>query len=286
MPLANSDQTHHHAFLPTDLLYGFDTEVLKYRTFFRKQYYRGDTDVQHKIDFYTQTMGPADGAPLPATWAQPRPNDTPEKGEFRQFLRAGTANVHFQGGTRYNPERAAQGNEWNARIRRTSKAGLQWGLLVKGWNIHFMLNDIVFADVVKKMTRGPNDQALPDGTHGGNLNKRRITHCELRWIYRHRDFPEVQQRVQFWYYRLPRSGQFQGTFEQVVAPWIEDPKVWARYKPKCEHILDDYLLVGRPRGGTQFQVPQNRSQAEHLQLAAQRARQLESEDPDDDSDWI
>lgn len=293
MPIDNTDSNRIPPRQPTDLLYGFDTGQIKYRTFYRKKYYPNDTDAQHKIDFYTQTMGPNPGTPLPPNWAADRTTDTPLKKEFRQFVVGGTKDAPFA--NRYNPELAKPGDEWNARFRRTSKAGLQWGLLAKHWNVHFIVNDMDFRDAVTKPTRGPDDKpvVLVKGAHAGNKNSRRITYCELRWLYRHREFDVVQQNVQFWRYEQKPDPHF----EAIKAPWLNDPDMWKRYQPKLEHILNDYTLASKlpgnaaqrpgPRqpGTGELVTPEGRSQAQHLQLAAIRARELDEAD-DDHDEWI
>jgi hypothetical protein len=287
MPLDNADAAKIPKREPTDLLYGLDTGKIKYRTFYRKHFYPADTDEQHKIDFYTKGLGCTPGSALPATWKADKKGDVTAHKEYRNFLVGGTTQTPFV--NRYNPENAKDGDEWNARFRRTSKAGLQWGLLVKKWNVHFIVNDLDFRDAATKPTKDKDGKPLPKGTSAGNKDSRRITYCELRWLYRHREFDIVKKNVQFWRYEEKPDPHFVA----IKAPWVDDPKLWSQYNPKNRHILQDYALAGsKPQAkapGTQFSVPEGTSQAVHLAAAAIRQRQLDKKDPlndDDDDDWI
>jgi len=47
------------------------------------------------------------------------------------------------------------------------------------------------------------------------------TGSELRWLYRNRNDPGVQNNVQFW-----RGG------ERADPPWESEPERWSNYKPK------------------------------------------------------
>jgi hypothetical protein len=249
MSLDNADPGRVPKRATTDLLYGLDTGAQKYRTLFRRRYYPGESDDQHKIDFYTRGFGTDQGEErwpgqkdipkkpgdaLPKTWRDARQGDTPERIEYRKFIEI----------TRYNPELAKEGLQWNARFRRTSKAGLQWGLLAKKWFVHFVTNDIDFHEVIGKSTLGawPHRLPLAKGSPAGNEGSRRITHCELRWLYRHRKFKIVHANVQFWYFdkSVPDDND---RFKPIVAPWISDPKLWEQYKSKEKHHLDDYSLA-------------------------------------------
>lgn len=237
MPMDKADLKALPPYRPNDLLYGLDTGQIKYRTYFRKKYYPKDTDAQHKIDYYTAGLGPNPGSPLPQNWDAANAAQDPSRKEFRGFLQKGSAAHPFD--NRYDPKHAAEGAQWNARFRRTSKAGLQWALLVKHWNVHFILNELDMRDVVAKQTLDEKGKPKKSGSSAGPYDSRRITYCELRWLYRHRNFPLVKQNVQFWRYDLNKSNEFL----PVLAPWLLDPKLWGSYKPKLQHISQDYDLA-------------------------------------------
>jgi len=269
MPLDTDSLQAVPAFTSTDLLYGLDTGQIKYRTFFRKKFYPKDSDVQHKIDYYTQGLGVTPGEALPKNWNTANKSNTPLHQDFRGFLKDGTSQKPFQ--NRYNPEDASEGNQWNARFRRTSKAGLQWALLVNKWNVHFLLNELEMRDVVLKQTRNEKGQATKGSA--GLFGSRRITYCEIRWIYRHRDFSIVKSNVQFWRYDLNKTNDFL----PVKAPWLTDPKMWEPYKPKLHHISQDHELAEDDEEAPP--VAQSKlSPAEQLQRAAIRGRELDDED--------
>ncbi|GLU29819.1 hypothetical protein Brsp01_50520 [Brucella sp. NBRC 12950] len=93
----------------------------------------------------------------------------------------------------------------NVAIRRKVKGGLNWAAEDR-ISVHFVLDGVNMSDVIEKRLY--------------NLNKS-TTGSELRWLYRNRDNPAVQDVVQFW-----KDGH------RVNPPWEDDKKLWSQYLPK------------------------------------------------------
>ncbi|WP_434390960.1 hypothetical protein [Melittangium boletus] len=261
-----------------DLIYGLDTGQQKLRYFFYTTYIKkqglsiwdGHKLDQHKIDYLTQSMGPT----VPVSWATKfgtaksfTPTDPSKKtptysaksalpvawttssvlGNFRDADRADF--IAWIEKTRYTPQSSANPYEWNARFKRTSKAGLFWALFVKGYNVHFIVdNQLDYSDVVGGSTSAPGHRfkqfhaQYPSSDLSSSpletVEEKRITYAELRWIYRHRNYAGVAQRVQFW--ENLSTGQ---EFKAVAAPWSpSEPRkasAWATYAPKASVRPDD-----------------------------------------------
>ncbi|ROP61775.1 insecticidal toxin complex protein TccC [Enterobacter sp. BIGb0383] len=93
--------------------------------------------------------------------------------------------------------------------KRTSKAGLAFQLLVKQKPLHFM-TDIIGDDISLVISK--------EG-HGAS-----ITSSELRWLYRHRDLPEVQSNLIFY-----RNGK------KISHDDVFGKKEWINYHPKNQY---------------------------------------------------
>ncbi|WP_146114477.1 hypothetical protein [Ochrobactrum vermis] len=96
-------------------------------------------------------------------------------------------------------------------IGRKVKAGLNWAKDSQT-RVHFVLDDIDMNEVVNKTLRVV-----------GKRSTRPYTGSELRWLYRNRHDPDVQNVVQFW-----QDGK------HVEPPWETDRELWKRYEPKNE----------------------------------------------------
>ena len=142
--------------------------------------------------------------------------------------------------------------ETNCIVRRKDKGGLYWATLVAGKHVHFVLDGLDMLAVIRKsftknslapyqkrggignVQGGPNLQFdTPVGTPAEE-KVRSITGAELRWVYRHREHPNIQAFIQFWH---------EG--EQCVPPWLhwthidaksvqesEIHQLWAHYQPR------------------------------------------------------
>ena len=243
-----------------DFLYGPDTGIQKPRTLLRMAIQRktaaaghkvweGHRDASLKIDSLTQGMGPTppgptrhqlagrplptSGAPttrgvLPRTWQSNL--DTPHvlrAGDKADFVR------WIAQHPRFSPADSPSHADWNQRFKRTSKAGLQFALQERGYQVHFVLpRDADFDKIVRESSSHPRHASAKyeafylDG-HGGEvgpIEEKRITHAELRWLFRHKDDPTVKSNVQFWDY-----DPSDGSFAPVAAPWERDPRPWREY---------------------------------------------------------
>ncbi|MDC9606331.1 hypothetical protein [Xenorhabdus griffiniae] len=101
---------------------------------------------------------------------------------------------------------------------RKCKAGLSWitmsnsnNDIVKNNTIHFILDNI---DMWYVTTKSNYRQDRPD-----------VTATELRWIYRNRENPNVQEKIQFWLNGHP-----------TLPPWENEKgkEIWKLYTPKSE----------------------------------------------------
>ncbi|MCP9266646.1 RHS repeat protein [Xenorhabdus sp. XENO-1] len=93
--------------------------------------------------------------------------------------------------------------------KRTSKAGLEFQLLVRQKPLHFMA-DIIGDDislVVSKLGHGAS-----------------ITSSELRWLYRHKELPEIRSNLLF--YREGKKISHEDVFGK---------KEWKNYRPKKQY---------------------------------------------------
>ncbi|SHN16082.1 hypothetical protein SAMN05192549_10544 [Duganella sacchari] len=115
----------------------------------------------------------------------------------------------------------------NENTRRKCKGGLDWA--VNGnRTVHFLLDELDITAVVKK-----NNIRVGRSIYSAE-KERSITGAELRWIYRNRNNPLVQNRVQFWL-----------AFAPCLPPWEQDIPIkqtgllysktlWLGYKPTKE----------------------------------------------------
>lgn len=138
-------------------------------------------------------------------------------------------------------------------LKRKSKAGLYWAAQNSEednhFNIHFLLDDINFKEVVTKSNSKDNE--YPDFkafaqewqkhqqdfqlnrirlSPPGKIKERSITSAELRWIYRNRFDPKVQKVIQFWYKGKPCGPPWEKKFDRLYhgAPVS---KLWFSYVP-------------------------------------------------------
>lgn len=93
--------------------------------------------------------------------------------------------------------------------KRTSKAGLEFQLLIRKKTLHFM-TDLIGDDIGVVVSK--------EG-HGAS-----ITSSELRWLYRHRDLPEVRSNLIFY-----REGK------KISHEEVFGKKEWANYHPKNQY---------------------------------------------------
>lgn len=162
-------------------------------------------------------------------------------GVYMQLIRSHNNNEESFAGA--GVSEAAQNAAWRAK----SKFGMEWTIKNQRGHIHFVLDDIDMGAVVTKTHRFAANgvvlaQDSPRGKAGPGVSKERtITHSELRWIYRNRANPIVQNRVQFW---LTRNG----TISPCEPPWLNATShtrmpsgkllswahSWQAYKPTAE----------------------------------------------------
>lgn len=254
-------------FSESDFLYGPDTGVQKPRTLLRKyvqakseeggqKVWRQQIDDTLKIDSLTSGMGPTppkptrhqlggkplgganpngpastDGA-LPSTW---KTNvSVPARYNVRAQDKADFV-AWIADHPRFSPDLSPEHTDWNARFKRTSKAGLQFALKEKGYNVHFVLpKGTDFDQIVREAGSHPRHASAKyeafyqdgRGKETGPIEEKRITHAELRWLYRHKDDPAVKQNVQFWEYDATKGTD---GFTPVAAPWVRDSTPWDEY---------------------------------------------------------
>ncbi|MCG1042000.1 hypothetical protein KQH60_05205 [Mycetohabitans sp. B8] len=113
--------------------------------------------------------------------------------------------------------------------KKTSKAGLEYQLLVRQKNIHFIVDGI---------DEDENLSAVAGKTGHGTS----ITSSELRWLYRHQKTEQVKQHVRFW-----------KEDREVPHDEIFSPKKWRfgldkehTYRPKQSYWHASWLTSARP----------------------------------------
>lgn len=125
--------------------------------------------------------------------------------------------------------------------RTKSKAGLNWAV-TQHKHVHFILDNLDMNDVAKKS----NIQGNPDKPQGkapfGTAQKdkvRTITNAELRWVYRHKDNPDVKAFIQFWLDDKPCCPPWypQWTVGFGMKKQTGDA-MWANYKPTHTYSKD------------------------------------------------
>ncbi|MCG1018119.1 MULTISPECIES: hypothetical protein [Burkholderiaceae] len=111
--------------------------------------------------------------------------------------------------------------------KKTSKAGLEYQLLVRQKNIHFIVDDIDenLSAVASKIGHGTS-----------------ITSSELRWLYRHQKTEQVKQRVRFW--KENREVPHDEIFNSKK--WRFGPDYEQMYRPKQSYWHASWLTSARP----------------------------------------
>jgi hypothetical protein len=254
-------------FTAHDFLYGLDTGSLRPRALFFQNFvkplkaqgeiWEGHHVDSHKIDCLTQGLGPTPPAELtllPSVtltidmlekWRQsseksglPQGWDgraTRQKNDLR--IKDQAEYLHWIKSTRYSPALSKSPENWNARFKRTSKAGLFWALFVKGYNVHFIVDDKMDYSVVVKGSKSHPEHSRFTKKYGSSekdevveIEEKRITWSEMRWIYRYKDHAAVSRHVQFW----EMADAYE--FKAIKAPWLDSrfKGVWKGYQPKFE----------------------------------------------------
>jgi hypothetical protein len=115
--------------------------------------------------------------------------------------------------------------------RSKSKAGLNWAVTTHK-HVHFILDNLDMSDVAKKTnTKGNPDypQGKAPSTFPPKDKVRTITNAELRWVYRHKDHPDVQKHIQFWLDDKPCCPPWYSQW--VGKQQMTGDQLWADYQP-------------------------------------------------------
>jgi hypothetical protein len=121
----------------------------------------------------------------------------------------------------------------DSAIRRKCKFGLYW-TITNGFHIHFCLDGLSMAQITRKSFK--TDRPLgrkPQGREEARTKLRAVTGAELRWIYRHRNVPAVQQHVQFWENNAAMGPPWDEPERQEIVSgrYVRWRDLWAGYKP-------------------------------------------------------
>ncbi|WP_313712712.1 RHS repeat-associated core domain-containing protein [Pseudomonas sp.] len=150
-------------------------------------------------------------------WPTKYSSDTDIKALFNDFERVLAFKRFLQAHPKYNvrEQRAAKQlkRNYSKAIRqglwnKTSKAGLEYQLLERKAPVHFLMDNLNKEDIAAK--RG--------------LAGKSVTASELRWLYRHREVPEVRENLFF-----HREGKKISHAEVFGSP------EWQAYSPKRQY---------------------------------------------------
>lgn len=145
------------------------------------------------------------------------PNEDPNVQSFRDFLEQDTA---------YDLKTISANSNSNMNLRygRACKAGMAYAITVRAGRIHFVLDCIDWK-------RFFGDVTAPHDT-------RQITGKELRWLFRHRENPQIKTEVYFWL-----DGK------RCHAPWEEGPSVgdWQKYQAILDGKGHDFSSGGKTK---------------------------------------
>ncbi|MBW5823288.1 hypothetical protein [Yersinia enterocolitica] len=109
--------------------------------------------------------------------------------------------------SRYNVSALFISNTFKNRVnvfKKTSKCGLEYQLLILKKRVHFFIDGLDLFSVANK-TEG----------HG-----RSVTASELRWLYRHRYMPDVQNNLIFW-----------NNYKKISQDYVFSLPLWRSYNP-------------------------------------------------------
>jgi len=139
----------------------------------------------------------------------------PDKESTNSFIKSIQSHKKYRSILRLNinfDEKDDIDHEIQEFYSRKSKAGIKWAQ-ENGHSVHYILDDIDIDSVINK--------TMNIGKSGSPIKS--IVNSEIRYIYRNRKDPKMQNTVQFW-----RGGRPSNT------PWVDDPAKWHHYKPKSE----------------------------------------------------
>jgi hypothetical protein len=133
----------------------------------------------------------------------------------------------------------------NESVRRKDKAGLYWATKIAGRHVHFVLDGIDIAAVVKKSFKGANS----DRDAGSSTSKNRsITGSELRWVYRNREDPEVGKYIHFWFHLKHARPPWEVVFSIQSGEIVEQDgaSLWAQYRHTVKQSIHDETADSSP----------------------------------------
>ncbi|EDA3267898.1 TPA: hypothetical protein N2G37_001164 [Salmonella enterica] len=114
---------------------------------------------------------------------------------------------HISNHCRYNVSILFISNTFKNRVnvfKKTSKCGLEYQLLVLKRKVHFFIDKLDLWSVANK-------------SEGFG---RSVTASELRWLYRHRYMPDVQQNLIFW-----------NNYKIISQDYVFSLPLWRAYSP-------------------------------------------------------
>ncbi|MCF7695539.1 hypothetical protein IHE31_08595 [Mycetohabitans rhizoxinica] len=143
---------------------------------------------------------------------------------FKTFL---SRHARYNVASEVSPSQQLTLEASKALWKKTSKAGLEYQLLVRQKNIHFIVDGIDenLSAVAGKIGHGTS-----------------ITSSELRWLYRHQKTEQVKQYVRFW--KEDREVPHDEIFSQKK--WRFGPDYEQMYRPKQSYWHASWLTSARP----------------------------------------
>ena len=252
-------------FTAHDFLYGMDTGQLKARSYFYQnfvaplkaqgQIWHGHHADDHKIDCLTQGLSPnptneisnvqnsSDLSLQVQEWRNKNTKSVLQHGWDTKYTKKNSwreadqvSYLEFISQSRYSPQLSKEAEHWNQRFKRTSKFGLFWALFVRRCNVHFITEPpgkFSYSSAVAGSKNGSGYSKFTK-TYGSSsedkiiqVEEKRITWAEMRWIFRYKSYAAVSDHVQFW------EMEDAYEFNAVPAPWndIRYKNIWAGYNP-------------------------------------------------------
>ena len=277
MPIQDPKRVPPRAFQPGDFVYGISKAKTYSKSGFkfkdRQWYIDGYLSEQGHVPGKFGRQSSADKAPrtidelkvMPSEGSAESTEHPAEVARFKKYLEEHPKYKSVLTG----------GSGENEDFRRKCKAGIYWAVFVEKKHVHFTLDGINLKGVVGKDNQlGDSPDSDADGDEPKN---RSVTGAELRWIYRNKHLPVIQENVQFWLNGKP-----------CAAPWLALCRLDEQGRPDLDQNGEidwgDSAQAEKAADGLwkPYADKLKLKQVDHA--AAQEAQQIQSSDSEDGGD--